>query len=213
DEARPNLFVNTPDILHASLQTGTPAVFALRAALAATLSPTWGVYSGYELYEHVPVHAGSEEYLDSEKYQLRPRDYVGARARGESLEPWITTLNDIRRRHLALGQLRTLHFHHVDNDAIIAYSKFDPATGDAVLVVVNLDPLATQHGTLWIDMPAIGREWQETLSVVDEVSGEQYQWSQANFVRLEPWRAVAHIVALPPIPYPARTALAYRGER
>ncbi|QNG18288.1 DUF3416 domain-containing protein [Rhodococcus triatomae] len=211
DEARPNLFVNTPDILHESLQVGGPGMFALRAALAATLSPTWGMYSGYELYEHVPVRPGSEEYLDSEKYQLRPRDFAGAAARGESLEPWITALNRLRRDHPALQQLRTLHFHHVDNDALLAYSKFDPASGDAVLVVVNLDPFAAEQGTLWIDMPAIGREWHETMSVVDEVSGERFTWGQANYIRLEPWRAVAHIVTLPPIPYPARITLAHRG--
>ncbi|MGH3622765.1 MAG: maltotransferase domain-containing protein, partial [Sciscionella sp.] len=90
DEARPNLFVNTPDILHASLQHGAPAMFALRAALAATMSPTWGVYSGYELFESEPVRAGSEEYLNSEKYELRPRDFAGALAEGRSLQPWLT---------------------------------------------------------------------------------------------------------------------------
>ncbi|MFZ2176518.1 MAG: maltotransferase domain-containing protein [Rhodococcus sp. (in: high G+C Gram-positive bacteria)] len=211
DEARPNLFVNTPDILHESLQHGGPGMFAIRAALAATLAPTWGVYSGYELYEHVPLQLGSEEYLDSEKYQLRPRDFEGALARGESLEPWITALNRIRRRHPALQQLRSLRFHHVDNDALIAYSKFDPTTGDAVLTVINLNPYAAEQGTVWLDMPALGRDWQDHLTVLDEVTGEQYQWGQANFVRLEPWRAVAHILALPSIPYPARMTLAYRG--
>lgn len=99
DISRPNLFVNTPDILHESLQKGGPAMFALRATLAATMSPLWGVYSGYELYEHEPVHEGSEEYLDSEKYQLRPRDFEAALARGESLEPYITMLNRIRREN------------------------------------------------------------------------------------------------------------------
>ncbi|AHK32769.1 alpha amylase [Rhodococcus opacus PD630] len=211
DEARPNLFVNTPDILHESLQTGGPGMFALRAALAATLSPTWGVYSGYELYEHVPVRVGSEEYLDSEKYQLRPRDFEGAAARGESLEPWITALNRIRRQHPALQQLRNIHFHHVDNDALIAYSKFDATTGDAVLTVINLNPYGAEQGNVWLDMPALGRDWHDHLTVLDEVTGEQYHWGQANFVRLEPWRAVAHILALPSIPYPARTKLAYRG--
>lgn len=211
DHARPNLFVNTPDILHESLQSGGPGIFALRAALAATLSPTWGMYSGYELYEHIPVREGSEEYLDSEKYQLRPRDYVGAATRGESLEPWIAALNRIRRKHPALQQLRNLNFHYIDNDALIAYSKFDPATGDAVLVVINLDPFTANQGTLWIDMPVIGRQWQETMTVFDEVSGEHFHWGQANYIRLEPWRAVAHIVTLPPVPYPARIALTYRG--
>ncbi len=210
DEARPNLFVNTPDILHESLQVGGPGMFALRAALAATLAPTWGVYSGYELYEHLPVHPGSEEYLDSEKYQLRPRDFDGARARGESLEPWITTLNRIRRAHPALQQLRNITFHHVENDSLIAYSKFDPTTGDAVLTVVNLNPHGAEQGTIWLDMPAIGRDWHDRMDVHDEVSGERYNWGQTNFVRLEPWRAAAHVVALPPVPQPARSHLAHR---
>ncbi|GAA4387022.1 alpha-1,4-glucan--maltose-1-phosphate maltosyltransferase [Tsukamurella soli] len=210
DVCRPNLFVNTPDILHESLQHGGPGMFALRAALAATLSPSWGVYSGYELYEGQAVREGSEEYVDSEKYQLRPRDFKGAESRGQSLAPWITRLNDIRRAHPALQQLRYLHFHHIDNDALIAYSKFDPRTGDAVLVVVNLNPFGAESGTLWIDLPAIGKDWHERFTVRDEVTGEQFHWGQANYVRLEPWRNVAHIVALPTIEAAARTALAYR---
>ncbi|MBY6676412.1 DUF3416 domain-containing protein [Rhodococcus sp. BP-332] len=212
DLGRPNLFVNTPDILHESLQKGGPGMFALRAALAATLSPTWGVYSGYELYEHVPVREGSEEYLDTEKFELRPRDFEGARARGESLEPWLAMLNAVRKAHPALQQLRNIHFHHVDNDAIIAYSKFDAVTGDAVLVVINLNPFGAEEGTVWLDMPQIGRDWQEHLTVTDEVSGQQFQWGQANYVKLEPWRSVAHILALPPVPFPARTELAFRKE-
>ncbi len=174
DEARPNLFVNTPDILHESLQHGGPGMFALRAALAATLAPTWGVYSGYELYEHQAVRPGSEEYLDSEKYELRPRRFAEAAARGESLEPWITALNRIRRAHPALQQLRNLHFHHIDNDALIAYSKFDASTGDAVLTVINLNPFAAEEGTVWLDMPALGREWHDHMTVLDEVTGEQF---------------------------------------
>ncbi|PND49659.1 alpha-1,4-glucan--maltose-1-phosphate maltosyltransferase [Rhodococcus sp. ENV425] len=212
DEARPNLFVNTPDILHESLQHGGPGMFALRAALAATLAPSWGVYSGYELYEHVPLRPGSEEYLDSEKYQLRPRRFDEARRRGESLEPWIATLNRIRRAHPALQQLRNIHFHHIDNDALIAYSKFDPRTGDSVLTVINLNPFGAEQGTVWLDMPALGHEWHDQLTVFDEVSGAQYSWGQANFVRLKPWRAVAHILALPPIGVPTRTTLAYRSN-
>ena len=89
---------------------------------------------------------GSEEYLDSEKYQLRPRDFAGALRDDRSLQPWLTRLNEIRRAHPALQQLRTLHFHHIDNDALLAYSKTDPATGDTVLVVVNLDPHEAQRG-------------------------------------------------------------------
>jgi starch synthase (maltosyl-transferring) len=196
-EARPNLFVNTPDILHASLQYGGPAMFALRAALAATLSPTWGVYSGYELYEYEPVREGSEEYLNSEKYELRPRDYAKALADGRSLEPWITRLNAIRRAHPALQQLRTLHFHATDNDAILAYSKRDPASGDTVVTVVNLDSYHPQDGTLWLDLPAIGRDWSDHFHVHDEVTGATWHWAQSNYIRLDPTHAVAHIVTVP----------------
>jgi starch synthase (maltosyl-transferring) len=113
---RPNLFVNTPDILHASLQYGGPAAFAVRAVLAATMSPSWGVYSGFELYEHRAMRPGSEEYLDSEKYQVRPRNFAGALAAGRSLEPFLRALNVMRREHPALQQLRTLRFHHVEHD-------------------------------------------------------------------------------------------------
>ncbi|QIK48505.1 DUF3416 domain-containing protein [Gordonia hongkongensis] len=210
DEARPNLFVNTPDILHESLQHGGPGMFALRAALAATLAPTWGVYSGYELYEHVAVTEGSEEYLNSEKYELRPRDYKAAASRGESLEPWITSLNEIRRRHPALQQLRNIHFHQVDNPSLIAYSKIDPVSGDRVIVVINLNPFGPEDSTVWLDLPKLGFEWYDRFPVRDEVSGEEYWWGQDNYVRLEPWRSVAHILALPPLEPVAAQQLAYR---
>ncbi len=194
DECRPNYFVNTPDILHASLQYGGRGMFAIRAALAATLAPTWGVYSGFELYEHHAVRAGSEEYLDSEKYQLRPRDFDAALTSGNSLAPWITQLNEIRRAHPALQQLRELHFHHVDNDNLLAFSKTDPVSGDTVLCVITLDAHEAQEGTVWLDLPALGLDWGQGFGVHDEVSGETYHWGQANFVRLEPWRHVAHIM-------------------
>jgi starch synthase (maltosyl-transferring) len=194
DEMRPNFFVNTPDILHESLQQGGPGMFAIRAALAATLSPSWGVYSGFELYENTPLVWGSEEYLDSEKYQLRPRDFAAALAEGRSLEPWLTQLNAIRRAHPALQQLRTLQFHHVDNDSLLAYSKTDPATGDTVICVVTLDPFSTVSGTVSLDQPALGMDWQDRFQVHDEVSGKTYDWGETNFVQLEPWRAVAHIL-------------------
>ncbi|MGH4008392.1 MAG: alpha-1,4-glucan--maltose-1-phosphate maltosyltransferase [Pseudonocardiaceae bacterium] len=196
DEMRPNFFVNTPDILHESLQHGGPGMFAIRATLAATLSPSWGVYSGFELFENKPVRAGSEEYLDSEKYQLRPRDFATALAQGQSLEPWITRLNAIRRAHPALQQLRTLRFHHADNDSVLAYSKTDPATGDTVICVVTLEPYTTVSATVRLDLPALGMDWQDRFDVYDEVSGKNYDWGQANYVQLEPWRAVAHILRL-----------------
>ncbi len=198
DECRPNFFVNTPDILHESLQQGGPGMFAIRAALAATLSPSWGVYSGFELFENTPVAPGSEEYLDSEKYQLRPRDFAAALAQGRSLEPWITRLNAIRKAHPALQQLRNLQFHQVDSDWLLAFSKTDPVTGDTVICVITLDPFNTVSGTVRLDLPTLGIDSSDRLDVHDEVSGETYNWTEANFVQLQPWRAVAHILALSP---------------
>jgi starch synthase (maltosyl-transferring) len=197
DELRGNLFVNTPDILHASLQHGGPAMFAVRAALAATLSPTWGVYSGFELFDSAALREGSEEYRDTEKFQLRPRDFAGALARGESLQPYLTRLNEVRRAHPALQQQRTLHFHDVDNDALLAYSKTDPVTGDAVLVVVNLNPFGPEEASVRLELSVLGRGWDERFWVRDEITAESYEWGQVNYVRLEPWRGVAHVLALP----------------
>ena len=207
DYARPNLFVNTPDILHESLQHGGPGMFAIRAVLASTLSPLWGVYSGYELFEHLPVREGSEEYLNSEKYELRPRDFEAALARGDSLEPFLSRLNEIRRLHPALRELRTLKFHHVDNDALLAYSKFDPVTGDTVLVVVTLNPFGPEESTLWLDMAALAMEPYDRFWVRDEITGEEYQWGQSNYVRLDPARAVAHVLNMPRIPTEERANL------
>lgn len=210
DYACPNLFVNTPDILHESLQHGGPGMFAIRAVLAATMSSAWGVYSGFELYEHRPVREGSEEYLNSEKYELRPRDFDAALADGESLEPFITRLNEIRKLHPALHQLRTIKFHHADNDALLAYSKFDPVTGDQVLVVVTLNPFGPEEATLWLDMPALGMEPYDRFWVRDEITGDEYQWGQANYVRLDPVRAVAHVLNMPQVPADQRLNLLRR---
>ncbi|GFG70226.1 maltotransferase domain-containing protein [Mycolicibacter senuensis] len=210
DFRRPNLFVNTPDILHASLQSGGPGMFAIRAVLAATMGPAWGVYSGFELFEDRALREGSEEYLHSEKYELRPRDFAAAVAEGRSLEPFIARLNEIRRVHPALSQLRTVHFHHVDNDALLAYSKFDPASGDTVLVVVTLNPFVAEHATLRLDMWALGMEDYQRFWVRDQISGEDYHWGRENWVRLDPARAVAHIVNMPRINAQARTALLRR---
>ncbi|MDK8479748.1 maltotransferase domain-containing protein [Corynebacterium marquesiae] len=210
DICRPNLFVNTPDILHESLQTGGRAMFAIRAVLAATMSPLWGVYSGFELYEHIPVAPGSEEYLDSEKYELRPRDFAAAAASGDSLESYIRLLNQIRRDNPALQQLRTLRFHDTDNEAIIAYSKADPASGNVVLVVVNLDPRNAQEATVTVDMQAIGRHPGESYTVQDTITGSAYHWAERNFVRLEPLRDVAHVFVLPPADHALQEQLTWR---
>jgi starch synthase (maltosyl-transferring) len=210
DYARQSLWTNTPDILHESLQHGGPGMFAIRAAMAATMSSTWGVYSGYELFEHEAVRPGSEEYLDSEKYQLRPRDFEAALARGESLEPFLTRLNEIRKLHPALSELRTIKFHHLDNDALLAYSKFDPVTGDCVLVVVTLNAFGPEESTLWLDMGALGMQDHDRFWVRDEITGDEYQWGQSNYVRLDPARAVAHVLNMPSIPYEKRLNLLRR---
>jgi hypothetical protein len=120
------------------------------------MSSAWGVYSGYGLFEHLPVREGSEESLNSEKYELRPRDFEAALADGESLEPFLYRLNEIRRLHPALQQLRTIKFHYPDNEAIIAYTKFDPVTGDQVLMVVTLNAFGPEETTLWLHMAALG---------------------------------------------------------
>jgi starch synthase (maltosyl-transferring) len=199
---RPNFFVNTPDILHAYLQYGGPPAFKIRAVLAAMLSPTWGVYAGYELYEHVAVRPGSEEYLDTEKFQLRPRDWAAAEREGRSLAPYITTLNEIRRRHPALQRLRNLRFHATDSDQVICFSKTNVDENqqvlDSVLVVVNLDPHGARETTVRLDLPALGMDWDETMSVHDELSGETYLWGQANYVRLDPFHEPAHVFRVEP---------------
>ncbi|WP_347057667.1 alpha-1,4-glucan--maltose-1-phosphate maltosyltransferase [Blastococcus sp. HT6-30] len=193
---RPNFFVNTPDILHESLQFGGPPMFKIRAVLASMLSPTWGVYSGFELFEHVAVKPGSEEYLDSEKYKLRPRDWAGAEASGRSLAPYLRRLNEVRRAHPALQQLRTLRFHQVDNPNLLCFSKTDPGSDDAVLVVVNLSSRDTQIGTTALDLPTLGLDWHERFAVTDELTGARYDWGQFNYVELDPYREPAHVFAV-----------------
>ncbi|SNQ46003.1 Alpha-1,4-glucan:maltose-1-phosphate maltosyltransferase 2 [Frankia canadensis] len=215
---RPNFFVNTPDILPGYLVDGGEPAFRIRALLAATLSPTWGVYAGYELYERTPVRPGSEEYLDSEKYQYRPRDWAGAERAGRSLAPYLTRLNQIRRAHPALQWLRNLHLHHADSDQIMVYSKrLAPAdvagagkapggaatapvataggarVGDAVLVIVNLDPHQAHETTVRLDLPALGLDWSDALEVTDEITGATYRWGQDNYVRLDPAVEPAHV--------------------
>ncbi len=206
---RPNFFVNTPDILHASLQFGGPPMFKIRAVLASMMSPTWGVYSGYELFEHVAVRPGSEEYLDTEKFQLRPRDWAAAEASGRSLAPYLTRLNEIRRAHPALQQLRTLRFHPVDNPNLICFSKTDPGSQDAVLVVVALESHNRQIGTTALDLGVFGLDWHERFAVRDELSGAEYDWGQFNYVELDPYHEPAHVFSLtfprpvswpPPVP-------------
>jgi starch synthase (maltosyl-transferring) len=198
DLMRPNFFVNTPDILSEYLQYGGPAAFKIRAALAATGSPSWGVYAGYELYEHVAVKPGSEEYLNSEKYQLRPRDWEKAEAEGRSLAPYVTRLNEIRRRHPALQLLRNLTVHSTDDDSIICFSKRtgEGADEDAVITVANLDPHGARETVVHLNMPALGFDWHETFVAEDEITGESWRWGERNYVRLDPSWEPVHVLAV-----------------
>jgi starch synthase (maltosyl-transferring) len=197
---RPNFFANTPDILNEYLQYGGPPAFRVRAVLAGLLSPTWGIYSGYELCENTSVRPGSEEYLDSEKYAYRPRDWCQAEQGPAGIAPFITRLNMIRRAHPALHWLRNLRFHHVDRPELICFSKRSAADADTVLAVVNLDPHQPREATIWLDMPALGVDYRSQLVVTDELSGASYRWGQANYVRLDPATAPAHIFTVTPSP-------------
>ncbi|HEY1134949.1 MAG TPA: alpha-1,4-glucan--maltose-1-phosphate maltosyltransferase [Nocardioides sp.] len=196
---RPNFFVNTPDILHAYLQYGGPAAFKIRATLAATSSPSWGVYAGYELFEHVAVKPGSEEYLDSEKYQVRIRDWAGAEADGRTLTPYLTRLNTARREHRALQLLRNVTIHHSDDENVLVYSKRATAadgSDDVVVVVVNLDPHATRETTVHLDMPSLGLDWGDAYEVTDIFTGATWTWREHNYVRLDPGAEPAHVLTL-----------------
>jgi starch synthase (maltosyl-transferring) len=190
---RPNFFVNTPDILHAYLQHGGPAAFKVRAVLAATLSPSWGVYSGYELLESQALRPGSEEYLNSEKYQYRPRDWNRV-----PLGPYLARLNEIRRAHPALHWLRNLRFHLVDSPDVIAYSKRHG--DDVVLVLCNLDPRNTHETFVHLWMPALGLDWDAPVyDVRDELTGTDWTWhGTSNWVRLDPADEPAHVLHVRP---------------
>ena len=188
---RPNFWVNTPDILPFHLQSGNPAIFAIRAALAATLTPSWGMYAGYELYEHRRFKEGGEEYIDSEKYEIKVRDWEGAAKKKLTLAPFIAQLNTIRKKNIALQRLRNLRFHTTENDAIIAYSKRD---GDnLILVVVNLDPSFAQETTIHWNMSELGVQ-KDNFEVTDLIDGASYNWSAHTYVRLDPTRLSGKVV-------------------
>ncbi len=196
---RPNFFVNTPDILHEYLQYGGPPAFAIRATIAATGSPSWGMYAGFELFEHVAVRPGSEEYLDSEKYQIRIRDWDAAEASGRTLAPYVTRLNRIRREHPALQQLRNLTIHSSDDDSILVFSKRAPTPDgddDIVIVVVNVDPHGARETMVHLNMPALGFDWHDGFVVQDELTGHEYTWWEHSYVRLDPYTQPAHVMSV-----------------
>jgi starch synthase (maltosyl-transferring) len=193
DYFRPNFWPNTPDILAEPLRNGPPAAFAQRLVLAATLSPSYGIYSGFELYENEPASPSNEEYLDSEKYEIKDRVFD----RPGTLAPLVAALNDIRRRHPALQRLRNLALHPTDNPLIMAYSKRSDDGHDLVLVVVTLDPFETQDTLVHLDLEALGLPVDRPWFAHDELSGERYLWQGASpYVRLEPWARVAHVIDL-----------------
>jgi starch synthase (maltosyl-transferring) len=187
DFLRPNLFANTPDILHAYLQEGGRPAFEARLLLAATLGASYGIYSGFELCERDAV-PGTEEYVDSEKYQFRPRRWD----QGHSLDELIARVNRVRREHRALQFNPTLRFHATDNPQLIAYSKTAPDDpGDALLMIVNVDPHHMQHG--WVEVPVDA----DSFAVCDLLDDTVYTWRRGwNYVRLDPGVRQGHILWL-----------------
>ncbi len=189
---RPNFWPNTPDILHAYLQTGGRAAFKIRLVLAATMTANYGIYGPvFELCHNVPREPGSEEYLHSEKYQLQHWN-LDAPA---SLRELIALINYIRRENEALQHDWNLRFHSTDNDQIICYSKHTPDYRNRILVVVSLDPFHKQAGWVGVDMKALGLNQQRPYIVHDLLSGASYSWraSEGNYVELRPYELPAHI--------------------
>jgi starch synthase (maltosyl-transferring) len=195
DHMRPNFWPTTPDILPVPLQHAGPPMFKIRAILASMLSPSWGIYSGYELYEHT-ARPGVEEMLDNEKYELRPRSWKEREAAGESLAVYLSTLNAIRKRHPALHWLANLRFHHSDNDSVLCFSKRDVDTDDTVIVVVSFDAAGVQWANVSLDMPELGFDWHQRFSVRDELTDAVFDWGQQNPVRLDPFVEPAHILTV-----------------
>jgi starch synthase (maltosyl-transferring) len=188
DYFRPNFFTNTPDILTPFLQSGGPAAFRLRLVLAGTLSPSYGIYSGYELCENAAI-PGTEEYLHSEKYEIRVRDW---NAPG-NIKGLVARLNTIRREHPALHRFDNLRILNTDSDSIMLYVKADPSTHDVILTAVNLDPYNPRECTAFVPPDSVGVAPGESYRVTDLLTGSSYTWSERNYVRLDPAMQPAHI--------------------
>jgi len=189
---RPNLFANTPDILHAFLQQGGRPAFMIRFVLAATLGASYGIYSGFELAENRAV-PGTEEYLDSEKYQIREWDWD----QPGHIKELVARINAVRHEHPALHSTWSLRFLPTDNDQLLAYTKRSEDRRDILVVVVNLDPANMQHG--WVQVPLWdwGLPPDATYEVVDQLSGERYAWrGEWNYVRLDPGHLPAHVLTV-----------------
>ena len=198
---RPNFFVNTPDILTEYLQFGGVAGYKIRAALAAMSAPSWGLYAGFELIENV-ARPGSEENIDNEKYEYKFRDFDSARTNGRSIAPYIAKLNAIRRAHPALHQLRNIQLQHVDDDAILAFSKYLPGTQtdsgkpDGVIVVINTDPHAVRESTIRLNMELFGLPNGTQFEVTELITGTTYTWGNDNFIRVDSFTEPAQILAV-----------------
>ena len=195
DFFRPNLWVNTPDILSEYLQFGGRPAFKIRATIAATAGPSWGMYAGFELYEAV-ARPGAEENIDNEKFEYKPRDFLAAEKIGSSLAPRISLLNKIRAEHPCLGQLRNLVVHQSADDAILVYSKhleaeFNEGVADTIIVVVNTDPTSARETTVSIDLQKLGLP--ATFAVKDLITGTVFQWGAQNYVKLDSYAEPAHI--------------------
>lgn len=188
---RPSLWPNTPDILHEFLQTGGRHAFELRYILAATLSSSIGIYGpAYELQEHVPFKPGSEEYLNSEKYEIRHWD----RNSPNSIAPLITRVNQIRRENPALQSNESLHFHAVDNPQLIAYSKSTDDKSNVILTCINLDPRSEQAGWVNLDLGYLGLPSNTQFKLEDLLTGYIYTWNnRTNYIALRPNQMPAHI--------------------
>ena len=196
DYFRPNLWVNTPDILTQYLQFGGRPAFKIRATIAAMAGASWGMYAGYELYEAV-ARPGSEENIDNEKYEYKARDFDGALAKNASLAPRIRLLNKIRDENPALQQLRNLETHWSDDDSVLVFSKrLEPKLNDGkdntVIVVVNTDPHSVRETMTHLNLNAL--ELPAEFEVEDLITGKRFSWSEHNFVRLDAFTEPAHIL-------------------
>jgi starch synthase (maltosyl-transferring) len=186
---RGNLWPNTPDILPKHLQEGGRPMFMIRAVLAATLSSVYGIYSGFELCENEAL-PGREEYLDSEKYQYKGRDWDAP----GNIKAWITQINLIRKQNRALHLYDNLRFYRADNPAILCYGKMTEARDNIILVVVNLDPDRLQHSYVHIPLDEFGPMDSETYQVHDLLTDVRYLWrGERNYVELNPAIQPAHI--------------------
>ena len=194
DYFRPNVWPNTPDILHEALQSGLRSTYEARLVLAATLAANYGIYGPtFELLQSTPRDPGTEEYRDSEKYQLRHWDLQ----QPGSLWPLIARVNRIRRDNPALQGDRSLRFCPVDNDRLIAYVKTDAASQNIIVTVVNLDPYNTQSGWLELDLTALDIPRDQTYQMHDLLSDQRYQWQgERNYVQLNPYSMPAHVFRL-----------------